>query len=96
MKLVMIFVDSHHAADVEALLEEAGLPGYSEFPTVLGKGQSGRKLGTRAFPGSSTLYLAAVQAERAEALVSELGQLRNARGPEEGLKVYAIDATEML
>jgi hypothetical protein len=96
MKLILVFVDTDHAADVEALLDSHGVAGYSEIPQILGKGTTGRKLGTRAFPGSSTLYFAAVQPNAAEALVDALRALRIARGPEEGLKVYTIDSTELL
>lgn len=96
MKLYMIIVDGDHAADVQGLLDSCGLAGYSEIPTVLGKGATGRKLGTRAFPGSSTLFMAAVDAECASRLTEELGRLRDARGREGGLKVYAMDTVEVL
>ena len=96
MKLILIFVDADHAADVAGVLERHAITGYSEIPQVLGKGTTGSKLGTRAFPGSSTLYFAAVQPEAAEALVESLRSLRDARGPEEGLKVYTLDTTELL
>jgi hypothetical protein len=96
MKLLLIVVNSDHAADVGALLEHHGVPGYSEIPTILGKGATGRKLGTRAFPGTSTLFFAAVAPEHCDALVRELRALRDARGPEEGLKVYSLDTKELL
>ncbi len=96
MKLLLIVVNSDHAADVGALLERYGVPGYSEIPTILGKGATGRKLGTRAFPGTSTLFFAAVAPEHCTSLVDELRALRDERGPEEGLKVYSLDTKELL
>ena len=96
MKLFMILVDGDHARDVERLLESCDVPGYSQIPTVLGKGRTGRKLGTREFPGSSTMYMVAAPAECAGRLTTELSALRDAAGREEGLKAYALDTTELL
>jgi hypothetical protein len=96
MKLVMVFVDAAHAADVGRVLEAEPLPGYSEFTSVLGKGATGRKLGTRAFPGSSTLFVTVVPTKECRTLVDRLARTREARFPNEGLKVYAFDAEELL
>ena len=63
MKMIMMFVDADHAADVERLFEECDVTGYSEIANVSGKGTTGKKLGNRAFPGSSTLYVAALDDE---------------------------------
>ncbi len=96
MKLLLIFVDSDHRDDVEQILEAADVPGYSEFPTVLGKGKTGRKMGTRAFPGSSTLYFVALPDGECHGICDELNELRNTAGPEQGLKAYILDTTEVL
>ncbi|HEX9730101.1 MAG TPA: hypothetical protein VGA37_16515 [Gemmatimonadales bacterium] len=96
MKLFLIIVDGDHAADVQRLLDECERTGYSEIPTVLGKGATGRKLGTRAFPGSSTLYFAAVDSDCAARLPEALRRLRDQGGRDEGLKVYALDTTEVV
>jgi hypothetical protein len=96
MKLLLIFVDSNHRDDVEAILDEADVPGYSEFPTVLGKGKTGRKLGTRAFPGSSTLYFVALPDGECHGICDQLAALRATAGPEEGLKAYTLDTMEVI
>jgi hypothetical protein len=97
MKLMLIFVDADRAADVERLLDASDVPGYSEFPGVLGKGATGRKFGNRAFPGSSTLYFVALLGEGAcGGLCDRLEALRTERGPEEGLRVYVLEATEVI
>lgn len=96
MKLLMILVDADHAADVERLLEASQAPGYTELPNALGKGRTGRKLGTRAFPGSSTMYFVALPDGECHGLCDELRRLRDTKGPEEGLKAYVFDTTEVL
>ena len=94
--MLMIFVDADHAADVEELLDAHQVPGYSEIPAVRGKGQSGRKLGSRAFPGSSTLYLVGVDDACRDPLIKDLERLQRTGGRHEGLKVYATHAEELI
>lgn len=96
MKMIVMFVDSDHAADVERLFEECDVPGYSEIPNVSGRGASGKKFGNRAFPGSSTLYVAAVDDACEIPLRDKLNALRASRGPHEGLRVYSLDAKEVV
>jgi hypothetical protein len=96
MKLLLIFVDSNHRDHVERILDDHGVPGYSEFPDVLGKGQTGRKAGTRAFPGSSTLYFVAIGDDTCRTLCKELKELRDQAGPEEGLKAYILETMEVI
>ena len=96
MKLVMMLVDADRAPDLERVLEQRGLPGYTEIPQVLGKGQTGRKLGTRAFPGATTLYFTVIPAAQVGGLSEALRQLRDARGPAEGLRAFTLDTEELL
>lgn len=96
MKLLLIMVDADRAADVERLLEASHVPGYTEVPNALGKGRSGRKLGNRAFPGSSALYFVGLPDGECHGLCDELRRLRDAKGPEEGLKAYVFDTMEVL
>jgi hypothetical protein len=96
MRLLLIFVDSDHAEDVERILDDYGVQGYSQFPNVLGKGKTGRKLGTRAFPGSSSLFFVAIGDNDCETLCSEFKSLQAAAGPEEGLKAYTLETMEVL
>ncbi|HSH74252.1 MAG TPA: hypothetical protein VLA09_00995 [Longimicrobiales bacterium] len=95
-RMMVIFVDSSHADDVTAILEDCDLTGYSELPGVLGKGLTGRKLGSRAFPGSSTCFLAAMSAECATRLTERLEALSDARGVREGLKLYSLEVEELI
>jgi hypothetical protein len=96
MKVLLIFVDADHADDVQRLLETSNLSGYSEFPNVLGKGQTGTKRGSRAFPGTSTLFFVVLPEGDCAELCDGLHKLRGTKGPEEGLKAYTMDTTEVL
>ena len=91
MKLLMIMVDSNHQEGVEKILDAHEVSGYTELPNVLGKGKSGRKLGSRAFPGSNTLYFTAVGGNMCETLCADLKAFDEKTGPEEGLTAFILD-----
>ena len=96
MKLLMILVDSNHQAEVETLLEENQVPGFTELPNVLGKGVSGRKFGSRAFPGSNTLLFAAVDGTICQTLCRELKALDERAGPDRGITAFMLDADKVV
>jgi len=96
MKLLMIVVDSNHKDDVERILEDHQVPGFTELPNVLGKGQTGRKFGNRAFPGSSTLYFTAVDENICKTLCADLKDLNDRAGKEEGLFAFALEAETVI
>jgi hypothetical protein len=96
MKMLMVLVDADHAGEVERLLDQNGVPGYTLIANARGKGRTGRKLGNRAFPGSSMLYWVALPEGECRGLCDELRQLRDSTGPEEGLKAYVFETTEVI
>ena len=96
MKLLMVLVDSNHQEHVERILNEHDVPGYTELTNVLGKGDSGRKLGSRAFPGSNTLFFTAVDRDICETLCADLRDLRDQGGREEGLKAFILEAESVV
>ncbi len=53
-------LDSHHAG------------GYTEFRNAHGAGSTGRRDGSRAWPGDSTLFFSVVPADRSAELVATL------------------------
>lgn len=95
-RMMMIFVDASHADDVANILEACEVIGYSEVDGIRGKGATGRKLGSRAFPGSSTCFMAAMSQECAADLTRRLEALREAKGAEEGLKLFSVGAEELI
>ena len=58
--LIASLLDSHHAG------------GYTEFRNAHGAGTTGKREGSRAWPGESTLFFSVVPAERSNELVSSL------------------------
>lgn len=95
MKMVLMIVDAGHSDDIKAMLEDCDVPGYSEIPNVLGMGTTGKKLGSRAFPGSSTLFMLGLDEHCVEMLTEKLQKLRQSTGETEGLKAFSFEIEEM-
>ncbi len=57
---------------VPTLLEHHEAGGYTELAPAHGFGATGRRAGTRAWPGDAAIYFSIVPAERAEALSAAL------------------------
>lgn len=55
MKLLMLIVDGDRKEEVEVLLGRAGVTGFTEIPGVVGRGETGLKLGSGAFPKTSAV-----------------------------------------
>ena len=72
MKMIMMFVPSDCLEDVQELMDRHDIHAYTEVPHLLGSGQSGRKLGTRAFPGTSSMLLAVLRPDEADRLTAAL------------------------
>lgn len=72
MKLVLILYSGSNRHLVPELLEHNGAEGYTELGPVHGAGASGRRAGTRAWPGDASVWFSIVPAAHAEALVTTL------------------------
>jgi nitrogen regulatory protein PII len=95
MKMALMIVDAAQADDVKEMLRTCDVPGYSEIPNVLGMGTTGHKLGSRAFPGSSTLFMVALEQHCVDMLAEKLAALRETSGSTEGLKAFSFDIQEL-
>ena len=68
MKLLMIVVDSPCREELEALFQRVGVTGYTEIPSVHGVGESGIRMGSGAFPATSSLFFTIIEAEKISTL----------------------------
>lgn len=67
--MLMIIVESTHRDQVESVLTARQVKGLTEIPTVYGMGSTGLRLGSRAFPESSSIIFTVVEDGTADALV---------------------------
>ncbi len=72
MKLLMIIVESSHKEELEVLLNRNDVVGYTEIPQVHGVGESGPRLGSRAFPKTSSIIFTVIPAAKLDGLVADI------------------------
>lgn len=77
MKLLLIIYSGSSPTRISALLEAHEVGGYTELREARGMGETGRILGTRAWPGESTVFMTLVPADRADEVRSALRHLRS-------------------
>ena len=69
MQMLMMIVESQHREQVESALTDHHVLGYTEIPTVYGSGKTGLRLGSRAFPETSSLIFTVVEEGRVDELL---------------------------
>ena len=85
MRMMLIVVDTSVKGEVEVLLRRAGASGYTEFAPAVGWGESGLRLGSGAFPGTTSVLFtvldpAAEERVRVALAGFEEGATRRVRG----------------
>jgi nitrogen regulatory protein PII len=93
MKMLMMVVEASMREELEVVLEQAGLPGYTEIPRAAGRGETGPRLGSRTFPRTSTVVFTFVPDDQVEPLRGKLREFCAHCG--ERLRLVAWDAEEM-
>jgi hypothetical protein len=80
MKLLLIIYSGSQSRLVSDLLETHQTGGYTRLSPAHGAGETGRREGTRAWPGSADVYFTVVPEERiaelTAALRAETGKLQ--------------------
>ncbi len=87
MKLLLIVHSGDDREVVPALLDRHQVTGWTQVGCVHGAGTTGRREGTRAWPGDSALYFTAVEAAKADELADALAA--TARALPEGERLHA-------
>jgi hypothetical protein len=72
MKMLLIMYSGSRSRLVPDLLDAHGARGYTELAPAHGVGETGPRQGTRAWPGSATVYFSVVPADRVEPLTDAL------------------------
>ncbi|HET9984540.1 MAG TPA: hypothetical protein VFQ38_13170 [Longimicrobiales bacterium] len=90
MKLVMIVYSGPDRRLVPALLDEHHAGGWTELSQAHGAGSTGRRDGSRAWPGDAAVYFSIVPAERADELSEALRDEAARRGAGERLHAAVL------
>ena len=77
MKMLVLIYSGPTPQRISSLLDRHHAGGYTEFRNAHGSGATGRREGTRAWPGESTLFVSVLPSEHTDSLV---GAPRDAAG----------------
>lgn len=72
MKMFLLMYGGPDGGRVAELLERHGVTHYTTFAGGHGAGSTGRREGTRAWPGETTMTVSMVPTERSDSLAAEL------------------------
>ena len=72
MKMLMVVYSGSRPQRITSLLDQHHAEGYTEFQNAHGVGSTGKREGSRAWPGESTLWVSIVPEPRARELVDSL------------------------
>jgi hypothetical protein len=90
MKLLLEVYSGSRSRLVSDLLDAHHVGGYTGFEQAHGAGTTGRREGTRAWPGDSTVYFTIVAPERVDALTAALREEAARLEPLERLHVAVL------
>ncbi len=90
MKMLMLIYSGNAPQRISSLLDDHHAGGYTEFRNVHGVGATGRREGSRAWPGESTLFVSMVPNETAAELVGVLRDDAGRLPPGERLHVAVL------
>ena len=91
--MVMLVVDEARKEELEVVLEEAGVAGYTELSRAAGRGTTGPKLGSRAVPRTSAVVFTVLSVEALAGLQATMRRFCENCG--ERLRMYAWDVAEI-
>lgn len=96
MKMLMVVCSGENLERMRKVFEEHGVRGFTEIPNTRGAGETGLHLGTRAFPGSSSVVFSVVPDDVVDPLASALQALSRDCEPAEGLAAFVMDADRIV
>ena len=90
MKMLMIIIDEAKKEELQIFLERSGVHGYTELSHAAGMGESGPRLGSRAYPRTSAVVFSALDEAALKRLTAGVDEFCATCG--EQLRMVAWDA----
>ena len=95
MKLVLITYNEALDGDIEQILEQNSIQGYTKWAKVYGKGQASEPhLGTHVWPKANNVLAVVTEESTASKMLEAVRTLRKAL-PREGVKAFVIPCEEV-
>jgi hypothetical protein len=90
MKLLLVIYSGSQPSLVPELLDQHHAGGYTQLGQVHGAGATGKREGSRAWPGDASVYFSIVPAERVTDLLAAVKQKADALQSSERLHAAVI------
>ena len=94
MKMLMIVCPESNAEELRNLISTHDIHAYSTIHDVTGKGETGKKLGTRIWPGKSVLMFTVLAEEKEKELLNALKECKRTLMQEEGMHAFVLPVEE--
>ena len=89
MKMLMIVIDEEKREELEVFLSRSGVEGFTEVSHASGVGESGPRMGSRAFPRTSAIVFTVLDLQALDRVRAGVDEFCSACG--ERLKMFAWD-----
>ncbi len=93
MRVLTILCDTSRGQEIIGLLESHGVNGYTQIPMVFGSGVTGKRMESRAWPGSGCMVFAIVEQAKVDELLPVLAAYKQRLLKAEGFMVFSLEAT---
>lgn len=94
--LLVLCAEEQVDALVALLDEHPEVSGFTELQGLQGAGSTGRHLGTRAFPGTVSMIFTVGSSEAMGALARDLEAFARRCRPGQGLRAFALAASQVV
>jgi len=96
MRMILVIYSGPAPDVVPAILDAQETHGYTRFSHAHGAGASGRKEGTRAWPGDAEVYFSVVAAEAVDPILQAVRKRQQSAVPGERLHAAALPVESFL
>jgi hypothetical protein len=92
MRLLAVLCDTSRGREVIDLLESHGINAYTQIPMIFGSGATGKRMETRAWPGSGCMVFAIMDQAKVDHVLPVLRDYKQRLLKAEGFMVFSIEA----
>jgi len=91
MKMLMIIIDESKREELEVFLNRSGVVGYTEISHAAGRGMTGLRLGSSAFPKTSAVIFSILDDDALQALIEGMDRFCSTCGEELRMLSWDVD-----
>lgn len=90
MKMLFVIYATAIEPEITSLIEEMDIQGYTRWEKVQGMGSTGKRYGSKTWPGTNTMRLIADEEEKVLSFIEKVKELRTSFANPPALKVFML------